>query len=400
MKSGANINIDTEKYLKLRHDFHKIPEIGYKEFKTFELIMESLKQLPNFEKYSKITRVGDTGLFIDIHGTNGSLKSESKLICLRADIDALPLSEETGVEYKSTHEGKMHACGHDGHITIMIATIDYYLRNIDKIPNNFCTRFLFQPAEEGKGGAHKMIEGGCLKGVEEIYGQHNLTAFKLGEIGVIEGPIMAGFVLYDITITGQGGHSSTPHKCINPITIGSSIITLLNQVTSQQIDSKERSVLTTCCFQSGQTYNVIPESGVIKGSFRSLSDENTDNIKAKITQICDGVKSLYQAVSVNVDFTDNMGVVTNNHKDPTKVVIELASKYFEVNSNDLPLMASEDFSFYQKVIPGCFFMLGCADEIHTSIIHSPYYDFNDKSLPIGVEMFIRIVEKKSGAKLI
>jgi amidohydrolase len=402
MKSEGsfNINIDTEKYIKLRHDFHKIPEIGYKEFQTYELILQSLKQIPNFEKHSKITKVGDTGMYIDINGTNESLKSESKLIALRADIDALPLTEETGLDYKSTHDGMMHACGHDGHIAIMIATIDYYLINIDKVPSNFCARFLFQPAEEGKGGAHVMIDGGCLNGVEEIYGLHNITLFKTGEIGLIEGPIMSCFIIFEITITGVGGHSSTPHKCINPITIGSQIVNLLNQVTSQQIDSKERSVITLCCMQAGQTYNVIPEIATIKGSFRSLSYENTDNIMAKIRQTCEGVKVLYNAISVEVKFTTNMGDVTINAKNPTAVVNKVASKYFKVNSDNLPLMASEDFSFYLKIVPGCFFMLGGGDETHDKIIHSPYYDFNDKSLPIGVEMFVRIVEEKSGAKLI
>jgi amidohydrolase len=315
-------------------------------------------------------------------------------------MDALPLTEETGVKYVSTFPGMMHACGHDGHITVLIATIEYYLQHINKIPKNFGVRFLFQPAEEGKGGAHSMIDGGCLDGIEEIYGQHNITLFKLGEIGLVEGPIMAAFVIFDIKITGIGGHSSVPHKCISPITIGSTIVNHLNQITSQQIDSRERCVVSVGCFQAGQTHNVIPETAIIKGSFRSLSYENTDNIMQKIKEICSGTKELYQAVSVDVTFNTNMGDVTINHKNQTSVVNKIASKYFSVNSKDLPTMASEDFSFYLKKKPGCFFMIGCGDEIHNKTIHSPYYDYNDKGIPIGVEMFVRIVEEKSGTILI
>jgi amidohydrolase len=395
-----NIIIDIEKYTKLRHDFHKIPEIGFKEFQTSDYIIQTLRAIPNFEKLSKITRVGDTGFFIDIHGTSKESKSKSQLIALRADIDALPLSEQTGVDYKSTHEGMAHACGHDGHITILIATIEYYLNNIDKVPSDFCVRFIFQPAEEGKGGAASMIEGGCLVGADEIYGLHNVTMFKLGEIGLVEGAIMAGIGLFEITITGTGGHGSTPHKCNSPITIGSLIIQLLNQIPSQQIDSKDRCVVTVGCFQSGEAHNVIPEKAIIRGTFRSLSYENTDNLIKKITEVCEGVRNLYNAESIKVAFNTKVGDVTLNHKNPTEVVNKIASKYFTVNSKDLPMMASEDFSFYQHKVPGCFFMLGGGDETHDKIIHSPYFDFNDKSIPYGVEMFIRIIEEKSGISLI
>jgi amidohydrolase len=400
MKNNFNIVIDIEKYIQLRRYFHKIPEIGFKEFKTIDYIIQTLETLPHFEQLSKVNRVGNTGLFIDIQGKGENFKSTSQVIALRADIDALPLTEQTGVDYKSTHEGMAHACGHDGHITILIATIEYYITNIDKIPNNFTTRFIFQPAEEGKGGAATMIEGGCLEGVEEIYGLHNVTLFKLGEIGLIEGAIMAGFVLFEITITGTGGHGSTPHKCNSPITIGSLIIQLLNQIPSQQIDSKDRCVVTLGCFQSGEAYNVIPEKAIIRGTIRSLSYENTDNLIKKITDVCEGARSIYHAESIKVTFNNKVGDVTINHKNPTEVVNKIASKHFSVSSKDLPLMASEDFSFYQHKVPGCFFMLGGGDETHDKSIHSPYFDFNDKSISYGVEMFVRIIEEKSGVSLI
>jgi amidohydrolase len=400
MKNNSNIVIDVDKYIQIRHNFHRIPEIGFKEHKTSVYILQTLRTVPKFEKLSKITKVGGTGFFIDIQGTNEQIKSKSQLIAIRADIDALPLTEQTGLDYKSTHEGMAHACGHDGHSTILIATIEYYLNNIDKVPSNFCTRFIFQPAEESKGGAISMIEGGCLEGVEEIYGLHNTTNFKLGEIGLMEGAMMASIVLFYITITGTGGHGSTPHKCNNPISIGSLIIQLLNQITSQQIDSKERCVVTVGSFRSGEAHNVIPEKAVIKGTFRSFSHENTDNLIKKISWICEGAEKLYNAESIKVDFDTKTGDVTFNHKNPTAVVNKVASEYFIVSSKGLPVMGSEDFSFYQNKIPGCFFYLGGGDETHDKNIHSPYFDFNDKSIPIGVEMFIRIIEEKSSCNLI
>jgi amidohydrolase len=398
--NSFNIVIDIEKYTHIRHNFHKIPEIGFKEFETSDNIINILRSFPNFEKLSKTTRIGDTGFFIDINGTNRKLTSKTKLIALRADIDALPLTEQTGVDYKSTHEGMAHACGHDGHITILLATIEYYLKNIDKVPSDFCARLIFQPAEEGKGGSTAMIKGGCLEGVEEIYGLHNSTLFKLGEIGLKEGAIMAGIALFEITITGTGGHGSMPHMCNSPITIGSVIVQLLNQITSQQIDSKDRCVVSVTCFQSGEAFNVIPGKAIIRGSLRSFSYENTDNLIKKITEVCEGVRNLYNAESIKVTFNTNVGIVTFNHKNPTELVNKIASKHFTVTSRDLPVMASEDFSFYLKKIPGCYFLLGGGDETHDKIPHTPYFNFNDKSIPYGVEMFIRIIEEKSGTSLI
>jgi N-acetylcysteine deacetylase len=231
---------------------------------------------------------------------------------------------------------------HDGHITILIATIEYYLNNLEKIPKNFGVRFLFQPAEEGLNGALQMIEGGCLENVNEIYGLHNVTTFNVGEIGVIPGTIMAKIQLFEINIKGKGGHSSTPHKCCSPINTGAQIISAINQISSQEIDSQERNVIGIGSFQSGNTFNVIPETGVIKGTIRSLKNEIGDQIINRIKKVSESIADMNKSeVKVN---TNVLGNCTVNHTEPTKLVEKIASKYFKVETHDLPLMASENYT--------------------------------------------------------
>lgn len=401
MKSLHSINIDILKFTSLRRKFHQIPEIGYKEFKTKELILDTLKSFKNFENYAKLYQVGDTGMYVDIYGTAKRLvdyPDDKYLISLRADMDGLPFKEESDLDYKSINENMIHGCGHDGHIAMLLATIEYYLANLEKVPENFGVRFLFQPAEEGLLGAVQMIKGGCLENVKEIYGLHNLTTFKLGEIGVIPGTIMARIDIFKININGKGGHSSTPHKCCSPINTGVQIITAINQIPSQEIDSKDRNAIGIGCFSAGETFNVIPDKGVIKGTIRSVYDETGDQILNRITEVS---QSIGQMNKCNVEVVTEMtNYCTVNHSGPTELVERISEKYYTKATHDLPLMASEDFSFYLKEIPGCFFMLGTYDENHKEYVHTSKYDFNDASIPIGVEMFIRIIEEKASIKLI
>ena len=395
-----NIKIDLDKYTNLRRKFHTIPEIGYKEYKTKNLILEELRKFNNFEKNAKIIEVGETGFYIDIYGLKKDQNNNSKnyLLSLRADIDGLPFREENEVEYKSSHQGMIHGCGHDGHITILIATIDYFLNNLELVSINFGVRFLFQPAEEGLLGAKQMIEGGCLENVDEIYGLHNVTTFNVGEIGVIPGTIMAKIQLFEINIKGKGGHSSTPHNCHSPINTGAQIITAINQISSQEIDSKERNVIGVGCFQAGNTFNVIPETGVIKGTIRSVKNEVGEKIINRIEEVSNFISKMNCChTSVN---SKELGSCTVNHPEQTKLIEELSSKYFTLQTHDLPLMASEDFSYYLERVPGCFFMLGVKDENHKEYLHTPIYDFNDRGIPFGVEMFIRIIESRANVSLI
>ena len=392
--------MDTKKYDIFRQDLHKIPEMGMEEYETKKYIMNYLNSLKIFEKEvgAKLTEIKETGFYIDIQGQGPKNSEVNSLIAFRTDLDGLPIEEETGVPYTSTHKGRQHACGHDGHMTIITAFLEFYCKNLQKIPSNITIRFLYQPAEEGRGGAEMMIENGCLENVDEIYGLHNATLHQVGEIGLISGTIMSRIDTFEIEITGRGGHGSTPHLCHNPIQIGTNIINALHQITSQEIDSKDRCVLTVGQFTCGSTFNVIPETGKIQGTCRTITPNTADKIKKRIQEISEGMAKIYHS-DVKVSFTCP-GDLTYNHEKQTKIVQNVAEKYFSLKTNDLPLMASEDFSFYVKKIPGCFFILGCGDKEHNRYLHTSYYNFNDKAIPVGVEMYIRILEEKFNLKLL
>jgi len=387
-----------EKYIKLRQDLHKIPEIGFKEYKTKELLYSHFKTIPGFSDHAKVTEVGETGFFIDIWGTKQSEKNTPKtLISIRCDIDALPLIDKTGMPYSSTIPGFSHACGHDGHMAISTCAMDFHLSNLTKLSSDFGVRWLYQPAEEGQNGALEMIKGGCLKDVISIYGLHNLTLFDVGTIGCIVGPIMGRIDAFEIELTGKGGHGSAPQVCKNPIIPGTNIVQAISSIPSQEMPSEERCVATVCKFQSGHTFNVIPDKAYISGTVRSLKNENGEKMISRVKEISEGISKVY-GCCCDVKVT-TPGIVTSNEKKETEELQEIIKKYFVLSTERLPVMGSEDFSYYGQTIPSVFVMLGGRDETHTDYIHSSNYDFNDKSLGTGVEYFIRVIEKKSNCVL-
>ncbi len=203
-KSKSNF-LDWEKYNNFRQDLHKIPELGYEEFETKKYILNYLTNLDIFSKGAKLTEILKTGFYIDMQGTGPKTSEKSTTIAYRTDLDGLPITEQTGASYTSIHPNRQHACGHDGHMTVLVAFLEFYANSIQKIPENINLRFLFQPAEEGLGGAQSMIEGKCLENVEEIYGLHNVTLFKIGEIGLVEGTIMSRVDKFEINIHAKGG---------------------------------------------------------------------------------------------------------------------------------------------------------------------------------------------------
>lgn len=394
-----NIKIDTEKYTNFRRSLHQIPETGYKEVLTKQAILNQVKNMKNSEKI-KLTEVGETGFWIDLKGedTKRSLP-QSRCLAFRTDLDALPLEENTEVPWKSKHPKRAHSCGHDGHMAIVTSFMEYTLCVADKLPQNLTVRFLFQPAEEALGGGEYMVKMNCLQGVDEIYGLHNLTLFNLGEIGLVPNAIMASNTNFKITIHGKGGHGSVPHMSNSPIITGSSIVTELNKIISINVDSKERAALSIGSFVSGEAPNVIPESAVLRGTYRSLSKEVRNLIAERIEKICDSVSSLNNCKS-DVEITDT-ALVTFNDSSLTKEVEKAVEKSgLKLMTENLPVLAAEDFSYFQDKIPGVFFMLGCRDEEHKSYLHHPEYDFNDKAIPYGVEVFLRILEIRTGCNLV
>ena len=387
-------SLDFEKYTKIRRTLHQIPELKFDCFATKELLIENLKAV---KEDIIIKDFASTGFTVDVSGT-GPVSGEPKVIALRTDMDGLPIEEQTGVSYSSRSKGKMHACGHDGHMIILLATFESYCQILDKLPADFTVRFLFQPAEEGGPGAAKMIEEGVLNSVDEIYGLHNMTLFEVGEIGLVSGAIMARIDIFDIKIIGKGGHGSTPHNCNSPLDAGLTLCQQLKSIVSEVVDSKCPTVLTIGKFNSGSTSNVIPETAEISGSIRSLSDKCAIQIIERMNNIAKAIELIYK---VKVEMKINkIAPATINSDSSYELVDSILRPHFKMSQANLPVMASEDFAYFLENKPGCFFMLGTRDETHIDYLHTDKYDYNDESTPYGVEAFLRIIENRASVKLI
>jgi amidohydrolase len=398
MIKDNRFNYDDQKYTSLRHALHQIPEIGFNEIETKAFILNYIKAFNNINK-AKITEVLETGFWIDVKGEGKAISDKDITFALRTDTDALPLIEESNVDYKSKYPGMSHSCGHDGHMTILTCTLEKTLDKISEIPSNVTIRFLYQPAEEGKGGAEKMIEQGCLDGIQEIYGIHNMTLFKVGEVGLITGPIMAGINFFFIEITGIGGHGSMPNLARSPITAGAELVNKINQITAQRVPSDNRCVVSIGSFKSGNAGNVIPEKAYIQGTLRIFNSEAEKLIKEEFNNICKGIGEANKC-TITISYTCP-GTITNNDENLTKnvVVKALEKSSIPIKDEGLPVSASEDFSFYQEKIPGVFLMLGCGDDDHKEYLHTPTYNYNDKSTVYGVEVYLSIIEQKIGYSL-
>lgn len=391
--SDFKFDFDTKKYTDFRRNLHRIPELAYHEFETEEFVKAFLENFPNFKKDMIVDSGIGTGFWVNVKGLGSPVHSKEFCVALRSDMDGLPILEENNFEYKSTNVGNAHACGHDGHMTVLTATLDLVLNKIAEIPNNLTVRFLYQPAEEGGIGASKMIDSHCLDGVDEIYGIHNFTSWALGTIGLKEGSVMASGNAYEININGQGGHGSTPHLCHSPITTGSEIVNKLNQITSQKVDSINRSIVSVGCFKSGSTGNVIPENAIIRGSFRTFSDVVDSQIQNEITSICNTICDL-NSCTCKINYS-NLGLSTDNNSDLVGYIkTALIGSIIKYTDQGLPVTGSEDFSYYQRKIPGAFMMLGCGDETHKEYIHTAKYDYNDLATVYGVELYLRIIQQR------
>ncbi len=386
-KIKAEVENNTELLVEIRRYFHSIPELGLKENKTASRIAEIL---------------GEWGL--DVHqgdgktGVVGLLRGgkPGKTIAIRADIDALPIQEQTGLEFASTHPGVMHACGHDGHITIALGAAKVLSALKSELAGN--VKFIFQPAEEGPGGAELMIEEGVLKGpeVDAVLGLHIWPEIDSGSIGITRGPIMAAADRFDIKIIGVGGHGAVPHKAIDPLLIASKVVTTLQNLVSREVDPLEAAVISVCSFNAGTAFNIIPATAELSGTVRTFSLEARENIAKRIEGVVKGITTALKAEyefkyhywyppTINDDgFTDFFKGVAEEIIGK-KAVQELAR----------PSMGAEDFSFYLQNVPGTYFFLGTRNEEKgiNKPIHHPEYTIDEDVLSVGVELFCAAVYK-------
>ena len=383
------------KLIEIRHDIHAHPELGYQETRTASVIRSFLKER---EIDFAGNLAGGTGTLAHIAGDS------NKAVGLRADIDALPITEENTFDYVSTHEGCMHACGHDGHTTMLLGTAAI-LSDIAKessLPN--AVSMLFQPAEEGGGGGKKMVEDGCLDGsvigppIAMMFGQHGWSELPLGHVATCVGPMLAADIGINVTIRGKGGHAAFPHTCIDPIVCGAQVVSSLQQLVSRHTDPLDALVCSITQFHSGTTHNIIPDEVKLNGTMRYLQKETGEMAARRFKEIVEGVAVAHGCeADVNLKFGYP---VTKNHEDAVSTFFNIANQTLDathIADFEKPVMGGEDFSYYCEEVPSCFFALGLLPEGQERMpnLHSPHFDFNDNALATGVEMFCELALQTS-----
>jgi len=383
------INIKTEvqsikeSIITNRRDFHMYPELGFKEIRTSKIIAEKLSSFG----LGVETQVGKTGVVATLKGA-----SNGKTIALRADMDALPIQETGDLPYKSVNEGIMHACGHDGHISMLLGAAEILSSMKNKI--NGTVKFIFQPAEEGGGGARYMIEDGVLDGVDEIYGAHLWNYQKYGTIGVKSGPIMAAADLFEIIIEGTGGHGATPHGTVDAIIVASQVIQSLQTIVSRNTNPLESAVVTIGKINGGYNFNVIADKVNLQGTTRAYTEKNRQLIKTRMNEILDGISSAFNA-TIKLDYKDGYPPVINNDDCASKLLASATKVVGDGAGNPYLSMGGEDFSYFANEIPGCFFFIGSSPKNREPLStphHCSHFDIDEEALLIGTNTFIQLIE--------
>jgi len=371
-----------------RRDLHAHPELQYDVHRTAAAVADKLK---DFGCDEVVTGIGRTGVVGVIRGRQPSASAATKVIGLRADMDALPIEEATNAPYKSTVPGKMHACGHDGHTAMLLGAAKYLAetRNFD---GNAVV--IFQPAEEGGAGGLAMVKDGLMDrfGIEEVYGMHNYPGLPVGEFAIRPGPLMAAADTLFIDIEGKGGHAARPHLSIDTVLVGAQIVNQIQSIVARNVDPLKSAVISICMFQAGHTDNVIPQTAHLRGTARSLSPEVRDLLEARLHEVVEGTAKLYGG---KAKLTYRRGYpVLRNHEQQTGFAASVAGGVVggeRVDQTVPPVMGAEDFSYMLEARPGAFIFIGNGD---SAGLHHPAYDFNDAVIPVGTSYWVKLVETK------
>ena len=371
-----------------RRDFHQYPELGFDEHRTSKIIGEALKEMGLAPQMN----VGKTGVTADLTFGEGST------IALRADMDALPMQETSGLDFSSKHDGVMHACGHDGHMAMLLGAAKVLTQNGDSF--NGTVRFIFQPAEEGAGGARYMIEDGCLDGVDEIYGIHVWNYQPVGEVGITDGPVLAAADMFEINIKGIGGHGAAPQGTVDAVVVSSHLVQALQTIVSRNTNPLESTVVTIGTINGGHNFNIIADEVTLSGTARAYTEENRNLIKTRMAEIIDGVAKTFGA-EISFDYEDGYPP-TINHTDPVNKVLKAAERVVGEKAG-LPYlsMGGEDFSYYLQKIPGCFFFVGSApndQELFETPHHCSHFTMDERALLVGPSIYLNLVDDLLGIK--
>ena len=391
-KMNEIIELNKDNIIKWRRHFHQFPELSFEEFDTSEFIADELRKMG----YEVKTNIGGTGVIAGLFtGKDGPT------IAFRADMDALPILEETGVSFESQNIGIMHACGHDGHMAVLLGTAKLISEIKDHLTGNI--KFIFQPGEEANGGAKCVINDGALKNpdVESIFALHMMPDLPAGTIGIKPGYLSSTDDEFIIKIYGRGAHSSEPETGVNAITIAGQVISSLQSLLSSTISPYDIATFSICKITGGEAINVIPDYVEMRGMIRCVEKQNKIVMRNKMVSIVKGISEGMGGKS-EVEFVEGFPSV-NNDEYLTKMVMDVAGKSLK-SKNDIivigrPHLGSEDFAYYQEEIPGVMFMLGCGNEnIANSALHSSTFIMEEDSLIHGVRIFGNIALKKCGAK--
>lgn len=367
-----------------RRDFHAHPEIAFEEHRTAQIVAEKL------ESFGIEVETGLAGT-----GVVGTLKkgTGNRSIGLRADLDALLINEANDFEHKSKTPGKMHACGHDGHTTMLLGAAKYLAEKGDF---DGTITFIFQPAEENEGGGKVMIDDGLFDKypVESVFGMHNIPGMPVGTFAMKSGPIMASFDIFNLKIIGKGGHAAMPHTAIDPIIIGTKIVDAYQSIVSRYIDPQEPVVLSVTQFHGGDAYNVIPNEIEMKGTVRCFSSKVQESIENQMEQITSSICSAYGA-DYELGYERRYPATINTADEVTiseKVAKNISGDEM-VHTSPTPSMGSEDFAFMLQERPGSYIWIGNGDGEGSCMLHNPGYDFNDEILPIGATYWVNMAEE-------
>ena len=366
-----------------RQDLHAHPELLYDVERTAGFVADKLAA---FGCDAVVTGIGRTGVVGVIRGRGGA---SNRAIGLRADMDALPIREVRDLPYRSRVPNRMHACGHDGHTAMLLGAARYLAETRDFDGQAV---LIFQPAEEGGGGGEAMAEDGLMErfGIEAVYGMHNIPGLPLGRFAIRPGPIMASTDRFTITVEGRGGHAALPQHTVDSVVAASHVVIALQSIVSRNLDPLQSAVVSVCALEAGEAFNVLPQTVILRGTVRALSQEVRDLVKARIAALVSGVAAAFGAQGTT-DFGSSYPVTENDPAEARFMADVAAGLVGEahVERDVAPMMAAEDFSYMLGRRPGAYLFIGNGD---SAALHHPHYDFNDAAGPIGASFWARLVE--------
>lgn len=382
----VDLDLDFDALTLLRQDIHRHPEVAFEEHRTAALVAQRLTEL-GIEVH---TGIGQTGVVGVLHGRSNA---SGKRIALRADMDALPMPDHKDVPYRSSYDGKMHGCGHDGHTTMLLGAAGWLAR---ERAFDGTIVFIFQPAEEGAGGAQAMMADGFLERfpVDSVWGLHNWPGVPFGKVVVHSAECMASVDYFDIDVIGKGCHGGMPHEGVDPVLAAAHVVVALQSIPTRNVHPADACVISAAKIHGGDAYHVVPEKVVVSGSVRALKEPVRQVAQRRVHEVA-AAAALSVGAEVSVRYRPNYPS-TINHPALTGVAEEVARKAFGedvIHPGMLPSMASEDFSFFSRERPGCYVWIGSDDDTHHHSLHHPMYDFNDRLIPKGIAYWTGLVQR-------